>query len=386
MKNCYLIKIPFATKGAIKHVDNSLKINGYANYVYDYENLQVIHEYLELENANYRMTDNNMIKPTAYYLKPKTKAFRDNFLDPITNHNPRNISDKLSKYNNLSEKQIILINNYLKTESTTIREQFSYLSGSNISGAKTNSKASPLVSMERGYVDCNFANPMKELKGKQTKNYNINKTITLTDLINNNKDFKTIFENYNIWYFNDKEIDISNYLNDLKINDFYDKNDFKNWVYPKNLEQKIDYYVNAHLNGLIKNNDLNAHKRTLRNFFCSGVKKGLDNKTIPFSATKEKIPSTVIENAHIINFAKLVDINTEKSILDAISPYNVLRIDALHHKLFDHNQITFDTNGNVLNKDGQKLKDFLDIDKLPKQTINFIRENYEYWDDYKINK
>ncbi|MGL5590904.1 MAG: MAG4270 family putative restriction endonuclease [Metamycoplasmataceae bacterium] len=385
MKNCYLIKIPFTTKGYIKRVDDSLKMNGYANYVYDYQDNKVIHEYLELEHANYRLTDANMIKPTKYYGKPRARKFRDDILDPITKHNPLDIVEK-SKYNDLSKHQILLINDYLKTELTTVKEQFSYLSGSNISGAKTNSKASPLVSMESRYVDCNFSNPMKELWGKQTKEYKIQKIITLTDLINNNESFKLIFENYNVWYFNDQAIDLSSYLSDLKIEDFYDQNDLHNWVYPKNLDEKIDYYLEAHFNGLIHNPDPNTHKRTLRNFFFSGVKKELDKKKIPFCATKDNIPSAIIENAHIINFAKLVDLNTRQSILKAISPYNVLRIDSNHHKLFDRNQITFDVNGNVIDKEGRELKSFLAIDKLPKETLNFIEENYEYWQDYKINK
>ncbi|MGL5617714.1 MAG: MAG4270 family putative restriction endonuclease [Metamycoplasmataceae bacterium] len=385
MKNCYLIRIPFATKGAIKRIDNKLRMTGFANYVYDFKNNKVIHEYLELENANYRLTDANMVKPTKYYEKHRAKNFRDNIFDPITKHNPMDILGK-PKYSDLTKAEILLINDYLKLELTTVKEQFSYLSGSNISGAKTNSKASPLVSMEEGYVDCNFSNPMKELWGKQTKDYKINRIISLKDLINNNESFKEIFEKYNVWYFNDKSIDIEEYVNDLKIDDFYDKNNLNNWVYPKNLNKKIKLYIDSHLNGFIKNNDFKTHKRTLRNLFCSGVKRELDKKNIPFCATKEKLHSAIIENAHIINFAKLVDLNTKESLLKAISPYNVLRIDSNHHKLFDRNLITFDMHGNIIWNNGDEQKDFLDINKLPLKTIKFIKENYKYWSNYKINK
>ncbi|MGL6124953.1 MAG: MAG4270 family putative restriction endonuclease [Metamycoplasmataceae bacterium] len=384
MKNCYLIKIPFATKGEIKNIDNSLRIRGYANYAYDFETKKVIHEYLELEKANYRLTDKKMVKPTSYYLKPKARKFRDTLLDPITKHNPLDFID--IQFYNLEKEQISSINNYLELETTTVKEQFSYLSGSNISGAKTNSKASPLVCTEQKYFECNFSNPMKKLWGKPNLDYKISKTISLTNFISNNKFFKEIFEESNKWYFNDLLVDVSNDISGISNVEFYNENDFDNWVYPKNLDEKISDYIDAYFNGVLKESDMNSHKNILRNFYGSGVRRELDNKKIPFCSTKIKIDSAIIENAHIINFSRLVNANTRESILKAICPYNVLRIDSNHHKLFDKHKITFDDQGNVVKNNGQSWKEFLDIEKLPKETINFIKENYEYWSDYKINK
>lgn len=386
MLNCYLVKIPFATKGEIKKNSNSLKITGYANYIYDFENKVIIHEYLELTKANYRLTDKGMIKPTAYYLNPSIKNFRNNILDKITNHNPLDILS--TKFNDLNQENIKLINKYLKNEKTTIKKQFSYFQGSNISGANSNSKASPLLCIEQEYFKCNFANPMKKIKGKLNLNYEITKNISLVELMKDN-DFKNIFKESNIWYFNDLSVDYPKYSKDLSHSypdEIYSENNFNNWKWPKDLDEKISDYIDAYLNGILKENDMKIHKRMLRTFFGSSVRRELDNKKIPYCSMKEKVPSEIIENAHIIKFSKLVSLNTKESLLKAVSPFNVLRIDSNHHKLFDNNKITFDSKGNKIFNDSKDIIQFLDIDILPKETINFIEENYEYWNTYKINK
>ncbi|MGL5686948.1 MAG: MAG4270 family putative restriction endonuclease [Vagococcus fluvialis] len=168
MKNCYLIKIPFATKGIINQRENSLRIKGYANYVYDFNNNNVIHQYLVLENATFRLTDKNMLKTSGYYNKSKMRIFRDEFLDPITNHNPNELVVTLLR--ELTKEQILKINKYFSDPSkslTTIGEQFGYLSGSNINGGIKYPEKSPLVCLESGYVGCNFLNPMQNLTDKK---------------------------------------------------------------------------------------------------------------------------------------------------------------------------------------------------------------------------
>jgi hypothetical protein len=197
--NCYLIKVPFSTKGEIqKKKSNSLMISGYANYIFDINKNVIIHEYLEIEKGNYRLTDQRLIKPTDHYLGPLVRKFRDNILDPITNHNPKDVIE--IQFNSLNQEEIISINNYLKLESTTIKNQFSYFQGSNISGAKGNSKATPLVCTEQRYFGCNFANPMKELLKKQKDflNYEIIKEISLIEFISENKTFMNLFRESNV--------------------------------------------------------------------------------------------------------------------------------------------------------------------------------------------
>ena len=385
--NCYLIKIPFSTKGEIQQKkNNALKISGYANYIYDVDKKVIIHEYLELIKGNYRLTDQRLIKPTDHYLGPLVRKFRDNILDPITKHNPQDIIK--IKFNDLNQEDIININHYLKLENTTIKNQFSYFQGSNITGAKGNSKATPLVCTEQRYFGCNFANPMKQLLKKQKDfwNYQIIKEISLIEFISENKTFMNLFRESNVWYFHDEDILDSERILETKSEENYDENNINSWVFPDDLDEKISDYIDAYFSGMWKDHDQNAHKRILRTFFGSSVRRELNNKNLPFCASKKNYDSSIIENAHIISFAKLVDLNTKESILKAINPYNVLRIDSNHHKLFDKNKITFDLEGNVIKNDEILDKSFLDIDNLPKETINFIKENYEYWNTHKVNK
>lgn len=382
MKSCYLIKIPFSTKGERNKKENKLKIVGYANYVYDFEKGEVIHEYLELTKANYRLTDKRITKPTDYYKQEAPRRFRDNILDPITNHISEDITE--ITFNNLNQQELKKINKYLKLESTTVKNQFAYFQGSNISGAVLNPKASPLVCMEQEYFDCNFSNPMKKIWGKQCLSYNILKIISLVDLISDNKIFCEYFKESNAWYFNDRLVnhleDISNYIKGEN------KNNIDSWVYPVDLDEKIANYLDNYMDNIWEKNNLNAHKQILRSFYSSGIKKELNNGTIPFCASNLKFDSVVIENAHIVSFARLVNLNTKESILKAISPFNVLRINSDNHKLFDSNKITFDPNGNLIKGNEVLHESFLNIQRLPKETINFIQENYEYWNIHKINK
>jgi hypothetical protein len=196
--NCHLIKVPFSSKDEIKKQKiNSLKIVGYANYIFDINKKSIIHEYLELVKANYRLTDKNLVEPTVHYLINSVRVFRDSILDPLTKHNPKDILK--SQFNDLNKEQIEEINNYLKKENTTVRNQFSYFKGSNVDGAKTDSTRTELVCTEQRYVRCNFANPMKEFLKKQKNflNYKIVKEISLVDFIDDNEDFMKIFKESN---------------------------------------------------------------------------------------------------------------------------------------------------------------------------------------------
>ena len=68
-QNNYLkLKIPFATKSFIKEWNQGLKIKGNAYYIFDLSKNIYVDEYLEIESANFRLTDFNMLK-TAYYSK-----------------------------------------------------------------------------------------------------------------------------------------------------------------------------------------------------------------------------------------------------------------------------------------------------------------------------
>lgn len=394
INDCHLIKIPFSTKGKLKNKPNSLKIVGFANYVFDKKTEQIIHEYLELIESNYRMTDNNLITTSHYKSKNVTK-FRDNFLDKITNHKVEEIST--STFNNLNEYQLKEINEYFKSIITTVKNQFSYLNGSNITGAKKNSKASPLVCTVQKYFQCNFSNPIASyIKDKNEKckvknnNYKIAKTITLDEFIDSNKTFEKIFRDVNEWYFiNDKLTDINQH-NEYMIDENIDSNFINDDKFPckKDLDDVINNYLQVYFDGTWSNTDKNTdknHKEMLRRFYTSSIQNKLNNKEIPHFASKIRFHSAVIENAHIISFSSLVNENTLISIKKAINPFNVLRIDSNTHKLFDKNVITFDLDGFIINDKGREGP-FLDIENIPKKTIEFLKENYKHWKQYNCNK
>ena len=84
MKNdrYFKLRIPFATKGHMKQNFDSIVIKGDAIFVFDTVHNHYIDEYLELEEANFRLTDLNMITPTVYYKNKLVKKFRDQYLDP----------------------------------------------------------------------------------------------------------------------------------------------------------------------------------------------------------------------------------------------------------------------------------------------------------------
>lgn len=386
MKNVYLIRIPFATKGAIKNKKKSLKVIGDAIFAFDIENQKIIHEYLELISCNYRMTDKNMIEPTTHYIKKKIRFFRDEFLDPITNHKPEVIEK--SWFNELNNKQIEMINKELRSERQimTIKDQLSLFQGSNVSGAKTNHKASSLVCVDQLYFGCNFANPIKNLYSKKkdkTTNYNIIDSISLQKFIEENETFRDLFKEYNEWYFNDidaEEYEIEYEIDDYKIKNINQKN-------PEKLNERILNYLDSYFSGIIISENKKKHSDMLRRFYASSIKKEINNNKIPFCALTVRVKSNLLVNAHIISFAKLVDLNTRESLLMAINPYNVLRIDQNTHKLFDDNEITFDTNGNKISRENKTTsKDFLDIKKLHLETIKILNDNWKYWNHNKCNK
>ena len=71
MKNdrYFKLRIPFGTKGYIQNLSDSIVIKGNAIFIFDTVYNHYIDSYLELEKANFRLTDLKMIKPTAYYKK-----------------------------------------------------------------------------------------------------------------------------------------------------------------------------------------------------------------------------------------------------------------------------------------------------------------------------
>ena len=386
MKNdrYFKLRIPFGTKGYINNKFDAIFMKGDAIFIFDTVYNHYIDEYLELEKANFRLTDLNMITPTIYYQDPLVREFRDQYLDLWSNHDPKIIKDK-PKRQELTSEQIKIVNDFFKKQSTTIKEMFSLLSGSNISGAKTNHKASPIRCIDNDFFDCNFANPLKELRAKKaklTKKYpNDLPTYTLIDIWNNDliENFKTIFIQYNQQHEILQTIRSKRLTNSLK--QYQDKNVQNNNVLdnssqfklPKNQKLYLDGLENQTLDNFAKltSNNSKLIKEKLRSFYTRNVNFCLANKIIPQQSMIESKDPDLIENAHILSFSNAFKTKQYRKTID---PFNCLRIDKNTHALFDKLKIYFDKDGNVCSSTDHEIwiANYIDIKNMHSKTKKYF--------------
>ena len=254
MEKYIKIKIPFGSKSYIKKINRKMVMKANAYYVFDLEKQKVIDEYIEIIRSNFRLTDKDMIKPTSYYKQKDVKNFRDIFLDKYSKTDPCAITTR--RYQELTNNQINEINNYLKQNYTTVRKMFSYLSGSNITGAETNNYASPIRCIDNEYFDCNFANVFKNYYSDEedrTKNYPDNIPVySLSMLINSKiiKDFENTFYKYNdeFLYQNNELGEYYNYEHEYKFVDICNEIKFK-------LKENQELFIEAIINKTIDDYD-----------------------------------------------------------------------------------------------------------------------------------
>ena len=386
MKNdrYFKLRIPFATKGHMKQNFDSIVIKGDAIFVFDTVHNHYIDEYLELEEANFRLTDLNMITPTVYYKNKLVKEFRDQYLDQWSNHDPKMIKDE-SKHQELTNEQIKIVNDFFKKQETTIKKMFSLLSGSNISGAQTNHKASPIRCIDNDFFDCNFANPLKKFqakKAKLTKNYP-NKLSTYTlidvwnkDLINN---FKTIFNHYNQHHEVIQSTRNEKLINSLK--EYQDKNQKSDDILDHSSQFKLPENQKLYLDGLenqtldnfakLTSNNSKLIKEKLRSFYTRNVNFCLANKIIPQQSMIESKDPDLIENAHILSFSNAFKTKQYRKTID---PFNCLRIDKNTHALFDKLKIYFDKDGNVCSSTDHEIwiPNYIDIKNMHSKTKKYF--------------
>ena len=381
MKNQFIkLKIPFATKSYIKNKPKKCYIMGYAYYIFDLDKQIIIDEYLELVKANYRITDIYMIK-TKYYENKKVKNFRKKYLDKYSNIDINKLVYHHNKFENikfefLSDDQIKEINLYFKNESTTIRRMYSLLSGSNISGAETRAKSSPIRCIDNNYFDCNFANVLAKYYKKSFKHKEYPSDLNeyrLDELINSDKvkNFNENFFEYNEDISYEKYPIIPTFVNEITYEQTIDN------IEKYNFNEKQILFIEGFLNKTLDNYEQivtsSFIKIKLRSYFNANIAKLLKNKFLPLFSTSEPFNLKIIENAHIISFASLLSKSTFESLTDAINPYNCLRIDAATHKLIDNDNYYFDKEGNLLNGKGEIVKqNYLDIKKIPYQSRIFF--------------
>ena len=385
-QNNYLkLKIPFATKSFIKEWNQGLKIKGNAYYIFDLSKNIYVDEYLEIESANFRLTDFNMLK-TAYYSKKLFKDFRKKYLDILSNKKPENILK--TSYIDLNEYVLNKVNSEFRKMNTTIRNMFACLSGSNPPGAESKHGNTPLICTEPNYFKCNFLNPLNIFAAKKpekNKTYNDTniKIVDLGEFLSKysihykNTYFKDAFRKYNDFkkgnieninnYFIENDLNYS--VSNLKLNEdcfkdklFKEKND--------NFELFIDGYLNKTLS---KNIEWNQFKLKLRNFYTWNVSYCINNKYLSPISTLQEHHKTIIDNAHIISFASLIGTKSRENILKSIDPYNCLRIDKNSHALYDNKTIYFDLEGNIIQSNGTKIP-YLNMNLLAQKQKKYLEQ------------
>ncbi|MGL5521692.1 MAG: MAG4270 family putative restriction endonuclease [Metamycoplasmataceae bacterium] len=362
MNNFKKLVIPFGTKSYLKNKDG-LVMRGEAIYIFNDKN-KIIDEYLILKESNFRLTDKEMIKPTDYYKEKTVKEFRDKFLDKFSNKNPEQIIK--AEYQFLTIKQIFEVNQYFLNLETTVRRMFSLLSGSNISGAKSNQKASPMRCINIEYFDCNFANVLGDWDCEKNKNYDKNiPEYNLKQFIDENivPGFKEKF--YEINDIKKEEEELSKSIKE-----------HKKFIFNENQEDFIISVINKRIEEYDQHNSNNIDKikAKLRSFYTANINACIQNNILPYDILKEKRYCKNFENAHIISFEKLIKNNDERSLKDAISPFNCLRIYPDEHTAFDKKQIFFDMEGKIIDwqKGNVVNNNYLDMNKIPKQTKEFL--------------
>ena len=376
MDRYFKLRIPFATKKYIKKENNGLLIRGNAYFIFDLYKKVFIDEYIEIIEGNYRITDYDIIKPTDYYKNKLFRNFRDNFLDMYSNHNPKEI--KTVTHQKLKSNEIIEINKSFKEMHTTVKSMFACLSGSNITGAETNNKASPMRCIDNEYFDCNFANVIKHYEAKKKDKKKIDdkniKTYRLFDVINNelidgfdelffeyNKDFE-YRENIDFIYIpedNQKDYIIVDINNKFKIKE--KQKDFLLSIVYKTIDD-YETFIQS-----------DRYNKKLRSYFTSNVNDYIRKKLIPLHSTTLMNNLSMYDNAHIIKFSTLIDTLKYEDLFDAINPYNCLRIEKNIHKLFDDKNIFFNINGDIINKDKKILhKEYLNMKNMPIETKKYF--------------
>ncbi len=387
-KNIYLkLKIPFATKSYIKKSCKGLKIKGNAYYIFDLSKQVYIDEYLELEQANFRLTDFRMLK-TKYYEKDLFKMFRKNYLDILSNENAENIIE--ITHQDLDEDNLKKINIHFQKMTTTVRNMFSCLSGSNPTGAESNNENTPLICINPEFFRCNFLNPLKIFAAKKqnkTKNYNNMNVINvdLKEFLNkylikkNNVSFKEIFDQYN-------DPDRDKIENILQQYEEYSSSLFSNLKLNTNCledekfktkNENFELFIDGYLNDTFSQDiEWKKFKEKLRSFYKWNVDYCISQKYLSPNSSLQEIPQSLIESAHIISFSSLVEKKDKKAILKSIDPYNCLRIDRNTHKLYDDKSRYFDLNGNLVTISNKKTL-YLNMELLTPWQKEYLKESYE---------
>jgi len=327
-------------------------MNGNAIYKFNLKTYKVT-SYFELFNCTYKASD--LLSTTEYYKNHKVKKFRSTLLDhfntPIKNH-----------FYTLTNSQLKEVNDYLKEDMTaTLKTQYSYFIGCNISGGETKQKKSPIRCNETIYIGYNFLNVFDKFRKKfslknppEKKDYSL-KEILSKDII---EGLKEKFHAVNKCYYSKTAFE------DSKFKD-------RNLEFVKKIMFDFDFDSKTKTKDAII-------KEKIRKFYVSNIEIYLQQGLIEDKILFIQYPSEQIQRAHIISIKNLVKNNKKDSILKAVDPYNCLFIDANSHLSFDAKKFYFNSNGDKVYKDNHQEK-FIDKSKLTNQQLQYMKDYAEYF-------
>ncbi|MGL4951592.1 MAG: MAG4270 family putative restriction endonuclease [Mycoplasma sp.] len=389
MNKYFKLVIPFQKRSVNMNVKTKIFCSGTAYFIIDKSTNKIVHEFMQITEANYRLTDKDLIysrikmksgiyENTDYY-KPKKygRIFRDEILDSFTNHDPLQLNTN-SDRRVLTKSEIDLVNNYFKQSRTTVKNMFAALSGSNITGAELNNEASPLIMIDARFFESNFLNPLKKIT-KLDKKFdlsnieNITKEVTFATLIDREliPGFKEIFDSYNI-FLEYRDCEISNIQPDEEYSQYeFELSNEK--LYKPNDKHLL--YIKMYLEGLMGDISKTILNNKLHSFFSSNCRTYIKNNHIPLFSTIAKFNLKEIDNAHIKSVETCIIEKTEKSLIEAINPYNCLRIPTNAHRLIDKSKYYINIKGDLVdNLSKIREESYIDINNLPRQTIKFIND------------
>lgn len=376
--------------------------------MYDEKTLMIYKQFIQVEFANFRPTDVEMLK-TDYY-KNKTKAslnIRYKILEPYQ-ESKKFFINKISKKDKIRiEIPNILISKINKElfKLHRVKSSIDVFAGSNSSGAELNHNASNIVTYyenEEKNNFYNFSNPLnrKEIY-KDEKDIKINsideiELIEFADYLKKNSIANELYCYYNSleMILNDFYEPISNlsgYENFSKENnDKYlnlineEKNLYKDetklsthdFIY-KRVKESIDEYTKSFDYINKDKNKENKLVNKLRNAQRLLVKEEIRElmtqypnycKNYFFNSLDDKFIN--YECAHIIPVKESrSDINRLEEIADN---NNCLLLSPNLHSEYDKNYINFDSNGDCYKKGGMKLEEL----KIKKEWLNEKRKKY----------
>ncbi|MGL4647446.1 MAG: MAG4270 family putative restriction endonuclease [Mycoplasmoidaceae bacterium] len=375
MKKYNAIKIHFKTKHRSKY-----KIEGDAYYIYN-ENCEIIKQFIQIDYANYRHTDRDMLK-TKYYKKRKIISIRKKYfeIDEI---------NKISKNDNppreLSKEKIKEINkDLLRLE--RVKTSIDLFTGSNSIGSRSFPNRTQIPFFEKDDLDfwlngANFTNPLNDLTKRHSKVIinNLEEDITcidFTDIIDDLKFQKIVnlIKDYNqlIFYLRYESVSkdpIIHLHNEVLIKK--SKKGSEKYYY-----EEIEDTISQLEGNIISEVTCEKRLRTLQKYLLGyEIKNHSDG--IHF-IEGDAMANHSYEYAHIISVLYSKNNYKFRWIGD---PNNCMLVSPNFHSLYDKDLVSINSDGEIIGKKKLNYGKIRDV-FLTEKRIKFIKENYKY---YKIN-